>query len=163
MASTFICVLFSRHGIAAAHVGDGCIVARDRAGELFMLTSPGGEYANEVVPLTAPEWRSDLITVQKRQRGGGVVVMTDGCVRAACTGPSGHLVPRPPFFDPLFSYVLSQQDEKTASDEIRSFLKSQGMARCSDDDKTVVVGVIRTVHDADKPNDVTRVRRENLK
>ena len=161
LASTFICVLFSRHGIAAVHIGDGCVVARDRHGGLFMLTSPGGEYANEVVPLTAPEWKSELVTAYIRQRNGSVVVMTDGCVRAACTGPSDRLVPRPAFFDPLFSYVLSQQDEKSASGEIRSFLRGQGMTRCSDDDKTIVVGVIHTAHGADEITSGVSSRRDN--
>jgi hypothetical protein len=87
--------------------------------------------------------------------------MTDGCVRAACTGPSDRLVPRPAFFDPLFSYVLSQQDEKSASGEIRSFLRGQGMTRCSDDDKTVVVGVIHTAHGADEITSGVSSRRDN--
>lgn len=143
LACTLISVIYSRNFVAAAHIGDGCVIIRESSGELSTLTAPGTEYTNEVIPLTAPHWKSCLVSAQKSVVLGGVAVLTDGCVRAACSNSHGAVVPRPPFFDPLFSYVFSAKDEMTASDEIRSFLSGPGMTRSSGDDKTLVVGTIR--------------------
>lgn len=144
LSCTFMGVLFSRSYAASVHIGDGCVIRRGPGGELSLLSSPAGEYFNEVNSLTAGSWKSHTETRIEIAPTLGVAVMTDGCTRAACESRKGLLVPRNLFFDPLFSYVSSVCREKQASQEVLRFLAGPGMSKHSEDDKTLVVGITAT-------------------
>lgn len=142
LACTVIVVALHDGQLGIGHIGDGAVVAQARDG-LRLLSGPGeSEYANEVVPLTSTDWQKSLRVVPVVPDLESVAVFTDGCQRAAFRKSSDQLEPFEGFFGPIFSYARELPDSAEAEQEIRELLSSNKMCANSEDDKTLVVGVL---------------------
>jgi hypothetical protein len=107
------------------------------------MSGPGeSEYTNEVVPLTSKDWHSSLRIVSGASSIRGIAVFTDGCQRAAFRKKGDDLVPFAGFFTPVFNYARTVSDAATGATEVADLLASDKLCEHSDDDKTLVVGVI---------------------
>ena len=112
-------------------------------GILSLISSPGeSEYTNEVVPLTSKEWQDSLRIASGESPIRGIAVFTDGCQRAAFRKEEDALVPFEGFFTPVFNYARKVTDAATGASEIAELLASAKLCEHSDDDKTLVVGVV---------------------
>jgi hypothetical protein len=142
LACTVIVVAVHEDQLAIGHIGDGAVVAQASDG-LRLLSGPGeSEYANEVVPLTSTDWQQSLRVVPVVPDLESVAVFTDGCQRAAFRKSADKLEPFEGFFGPIFSYARELPDSVEAEQEIRALLSSNKMCANSEDDKTLVVGVL---------------------
>jgi hypothetical protein len=140
---TLIVVVATRHRFAVAHIGDGAVVA-EIDGILSLISSPGeSEYTNEVVPLTSTAWRDSLRITSGASSISAIAVFTDGCQRAAFRKEEDTLVPFERFFIPIFNYAR-EVAEADGAREVTELLASPKLCEHSDDDKTLVVGVIET-------------------
>ena len=143
LACTIIVLAALRDRIAVAHIGDGAVVAL-AGSDLILVSGPGdAEYTNEVVPITAKEWLDDLrVTLPL----GGVdcfAVLTDGCQRAGFRRGDGAVMPHDRFFTPVFSYAKELKTLREGEEEIADLLLSDKVCNNSDDDKTLVIAVLR--------------------
>lgn len=140
LACTLITVAATVGGAAAAHVGDGAAVVETDDG-IALLSPPGpSEYVDEVDPITADGWE-ERVRVGRLETGvRAVAVLTDGCQRAALR-PDGE--PSAGFFAPLFSYVAESADPAEAEQDLVTLLDGAKMSEHSDDDKTLVLAVLR--------------------
>jgi hypothetical protein len=143
LACTMIAVVLKPDEIAVAHVGDGGVVAQTERG-LQLVSGPGSsEYANEVVPLTSDGWEQSLEVVHFVSSIGAVAVFTDGCQRAVFRKSREGSVPFEGFLNPIFDYISQLPDCPEAEQEISALLRSRKLCANSEDDKTLVVAVIR--------------------
>jgi len=142
LGCTLIVSIAMRGQFAVAHIGDGAVVG-EIDGVLSLISGPGeSEYTNEVVPLTSKEWQDSLRIASGESSIGGIAVFTDGCQRAGFRKEGDHLVPFAGFFAPVFNYARTVTDAATGASEIAELLASAKLCEHSDDDKTLVVGVI---------------------
>jgi len=142
LACTLMVLLIDRNYVSCGHVGDGGIVGI-REGEPVIISDPGySEYINETTPVTSDKWRSDFRINENIPGIDSVFVFTDGCQRAVLTKPGGKYQPHTPFFNPFYRYINSITDFDEASEDLKNLLSSGMMAENSEDDKTLVVGVI---------------------
>lgn len=136
--TTLIVLAIAPNWLAVGHLGDGAVVAYLADDSIHTMSAPErGEYANEVVPLTAPDALSRVrfsvypITVK------AVALLTDGlqnlCINAAANTPHA------PFFEPFFEAVCLPIDTLETSKQLTAFLNSERVCSRSDDDKTLVV------------------------
>lgn len=116
--------------VLAGMVGDGAVVA---GGETLLAPRPGG-YANEVVPLTSPEWAEEL-QVARRDGAGPVVAFTDGLLRLLLRrdAGSGAWTPFAPFFEAFLPAVRRDPAQ------LQAFLGRDDVDRAWDDDKALAV------------------------
>lgn len=143
LACTMIVVAFEADCLAVAHVGDGGVVGLTQVG-LQLLSGPAdSEYTNEVVPLTSSDWLESLRIVPTVSGVQCVAVFTDGCHRAALRRLMDRLAPFEGFFAPIFSYARELPCHEEAEREVRALLSSKKMCQNSEDDKTLVVAVLR--------------------
>jgi hypothetical protein len=143
LACTIIVVLTYEDTIAVAHVGDGAVVAKTNDGLKLISEPEESEYVNEVVPLTSMEWEKSLRISAKVSGVEGVAVFTDGCQRAALLRTQNGLQPYDRFFEPLFAYAQELDNLIYGEQDIRDLLASQKMSENSEDDKTLVISVLR--------------------
>lgn len=142
LACTLILAIVGEDSLSVAHIGDGAVVAR-LDGRLSLISSPGdSEFTNEVVPLTSSNWREDLRIVTTTSCVESIAVLTDGCQRAAFRKSEQGLEPFERFFNPIFAYARGLTDTTEGVKEIEALLGSQKICENSDDDKTLVVGVV---------------------
>ncbi len=142
MACTLIVAILTGRQFAVAHIGDGAVVG-EVSGLLSLISSPAeSEYTNEVVPLTSREWQDSLRIASGESSIRGIAVFTDGCQRAAFRKVEDALVPFERFFTPVFNYARQISDAAAGAREIAELLASAKLCEHSDDDKTLVVGVI---------------------
>ena len=141
LATTLILFVAMPDFIAAAQIGDGAIVVQDRDGSIQSLTSPqSGEYINTTTFLVSPE-ASKSVQYNTWHRGyKSIAALTDGLQMLALTIPGG--APHPQFFAPLFAFRESAPDEKSADEELRSFLQSDKIISRADDDLTLLLATI---------------------
>lgn len=143
LACTIIVVLAFEDNIGVAHIGDGAVVAKTDK-ELLIVSEPGeSEYINEVVPLTSKNWEVYLRVVKEINNVECVAVFTDGCQRASLLKTQDGLQPYDQFFNPLFRYAKELEDLKQGEEQIRKFLSSQKMSDTSEDDKTLLISVLK--------------------
>ncbi|MFZ3167624.1 MAG: PP2C family serine/threonine-protein phosphatase [Candidatus Methanoperedens sp.] len=143
LACTMIVAIIYENNIAVAHIGDGAVVAR-RNEELVIISEPGeSEYINEVVPLTSKEWEKSLFITPDVCKIDSVAVFTDGCQGAALIKKQNSLQPYDRFFVPLFSYAQKLSDLNLGEKDIRGLLASREMSENSEDDKTLVICVLK--------------------
>jgi hypothetical protein len=65
--------------VTTLQVGDGVIVAGDRAGASALTVPRRGEHVNETVFITSPRWSRTAVTSESAiGKGQGVLVMSDG-------------------------------------------------------------------------------------
>jgi hypothetical protein len=142
LACTLIVAIATGRHFAVAHIGDGAVVG-EVGGLLSLISGPAeSEYTNEVVPLTSREWQDSLRIASGESSIRGIAVFTDGCQRAAFRKVEDALVPFEMFFTPVFNYAREVTDPATGAMEIAELLASFKLCEHSDDDKTLVVGVI---------------------
>lgn len=145
LACTILVLAATAGEIATAHIGDGAVVVL--TGEGLEIASPPGEseYVNEVVPLTSPGWREALRIGVRSADVRGVALFTDGCQRVALRKSAAGYEPHDGFLDPVFSYVAELADLAEGTTEIRNLLASSKLAAVSEDDKTLVIGILGSV------------------
>ncbi len=142
LACTILVLVATAGEIATAHIGDGAVVMRTGAG-LEMASPPGeSEYVNEVVPLTSPAWRDALRIGVRSADVRGVAVFTDGCQRVALRKSAAGYEPHDGLLEPVFSYVAALTDLEEGAAEIHNLLASPKLAAVSEDDKTLVIGIL---------------------
>ncbi len=142
LGCTLIVAIAMARQFAVAHIGDGAVVG-EIDGVLSLISGPGeSEYTNEVVPLTSKDWHSSLRIAAGESSIRGIAVFTDGCQRAAFCKEGDNLVPFAGFFSPVFNYARAVSDAAAGATEVAELLASAKLSEHSDDDKTLVVGVI---------------------
>ena len=138
LATTLITLIAGPGFVAAAQIGDGAVVAADRAGAMVSVTAPGqGEYLNETTFLTSTEalasarsavWRGDL---------AHLAMLSDGLQMAALKMPAGD--PHPGFFKPLFDFIDQRREASETQVALAGFLTSPRLRERTDDDVTLVL------------------------
>ena len=142
LACTILVLVATAGEIATAHIGDGAMVALTGGG-LEIASAPGeSEYVNEVVPLTSPGWREALRTGARSADVRGVALFSDGCQRVALRKTATGYEPHDGFLDPVFAYAAELADLAAGTAEIDHLLASPKLAAVSEDDKTLVIGIL---------------------
>ncbi|MBI2077732.1 MAG: protein phosphatase 2C domain-containing protein [Euryarchaeota archaeon] len=135
LATTLHVAVATAGRVYAASVGDGAVVA-SRDGQARIVLGPGdGEYANEVVPLTASEWK-DHFRVGVESAATNVFVFTDGLTRLLLTRGRGSWQPFAPFFESFLPRVDPRRFDPFV---VQRFLDTDSVDRAWDDDKCLVV------------------------
>jgi hypothetical protein len=151
LACTLLVLASTAQEIAIAHIGDGAMVMLTAEG-LEIASAPGeSEYCNEVVPLTSPGWREALRIGVRSAEVRAVALFTDGCQRVALRKSAAGYEPHDGFLDPVFSYVATVADLAEGTTEIRNLLASSKLAAVSEDDKTLVIGILGPPAPVDPP------------
>lgn len=142
-ACTLIAVALFHDRMAVVHIGDGAVVARVD-GNLKLVSGPSNpEYANEVVPLTSEDWMVDMRVSEAISGVECVAVFTDGCQHAGLKILPDGLAPFHGFFDPVFSYGEGLADLGEGRQEVKNLLSSAKICEHSQDDKTLVLAVLK--------------------
>ena len=142
VACTLIVLAARPRELAVAHIGDGAAVAETETG-LVLVSDPGeSEYANEVTPLTAVDWEQALRLAALTCPVRSVAVFTDGCQRAALRRDRDGYHVFDGFLAPLLSYASTVVSSTEGGEDVRRLLESEKMAANSEDDKTLVFGVL---------------------
>jgi hypothetical protein len=142
LACTILVLVATAQEIVTAHIGDGAMVVLTGDG-LEIASAPGeSEYCNEVVPLTSPGWREALRTGARSLDVRGVALFSDGCQRVALRKSEAGYEPHDGFLDPVFSYIAELDDLTAGTAEIHNLLASPKLAAVSEDDKTLVIGIL---------------------
>ncbi|RCJ29583.1 serine/threonine protein phosphatase [Nostoc minutum NIES-26] len=138
LATTLIITIATPDMAAAAQIGDGLAVVKDRKGNLVALTVPNnGEYINETTFLTSLDaidtaqmrlWREAIVNV---------AALTDGLQMLALNMVVGE--PHKPFFFPLFDFVENTEDRTVAKEQLVKFLNSERITQRTDDDLTLII------------------------
>ena len=132
-ACTLLVCLAAGAEVTAAHVGDGAAVIECDGG-LEVLSAPGdSEYPDEVVPLTSAGWLEK--TRVTRARADAFALFTDGCQRAAILRGQAHAG----WWTPIFAHARQVSDPGP----LARLLASERLAEHSDDDKTLLVAILR--------------------
>src|SRR6266446_1748140 len=123
LTCTILVAVASEFASFFAQIGDGGWVVQQN-GEYFAPTWPiGGEYVNETIFLTSPNWAAAMTC---RMVFGGVSAVagfTDGLQRLALQLDSRSVYV--PFFDPLFAVLRATDDETTLISPLIEFLSSE--------------------------------------
>ncbi|HLE47635.1 MAG TPA: protein phosphatase 2C domain-containing protein, partial [Candidatus Thermoplasmatota archaeon] len=135
LATTLHVVAVTADRVHAASVGDGAILSAGTEGPQILLPPPDAEYANEVVPVTAPSWR-DHFRVGIEVAPRNVFLLTDGLTRLLMTRQAGVWKPFGPFFDRFLPRMAAKPFDPTL---VRRFLDSDAVDHAWDDDKCLVV------------------------
>lgn len=143
LASTLILVLSYNDTVVAAQIGDGGVVATTCDGLVVISEPEQNEYANETTFVTSSTWESATRISTLIFKVAAVAAFSDGCQRVALTKSSGHFVPYSGFCSPLFKYASAIVDGGVASEDLKSLLQSAKLSDVSEDDKTLVVAVMR--------------------
>ncbi|ALF55159.1 serine/threonine protein phosphatase [Nostoc piscinale CENA21] len=138
LATTLIITIATPEMVAAAQIGDGMAVAKNRQGNLIALTIPNnGEYINETTFLTSLDaidtaqmrlWREEIVNVG---------ILTDGLQMLALNMVVGE--PHKPFFFPLFDFIENAEDKSLAKEQLVRFLGSERITQRTDDDLTLII------------------------
>jgi hypothetical protein len=129
--------------VGIAHIGDGAAVGL-RGDEAFVLSPPAAsEYLNETDPLTAKNWIDNVRPVVCVDGIDALGMFTDGCHHAAVRQSNGHLTAHDGFFGPLFRFARSGVAIDEGERALAELLKGPKMSEHSDDDKTLVLAVLR--------------------
>jgi hypothetical protein len=141
-ATTLTCLVASNRYAAVGQVGDGAIIARTTAGELQILAQPQrGEYANETSFITMPDALEHGFYQVVEVEVAGLVLMSDGLIRMALQLPG--YTPHVPFFKPLWTFAAGANMDEKANLQLAEFLASERVCARTDDDKSLVIAVIK--------------------
>ncbi|MDI6816453.1 MAG: PP2C family serine/threonine-protein phosphatase [Actinomycetota bacterium] len=142
LACTLLVVITLRDSVAAVHIGDGALVI-DSDNGLHLIAGPGeSEYTNEVTPLTSQDWEGSLESTSIVSGVNGIALFTDGCQRAGLKKADNSYTPFEGFFRPLFAYAAQIDDFEQANQDIYDLLASDKLSEHSEDDKTLVLGIL---------------------
>jgi len=138
VATTLIALAIIRDWMLVGQIGDGAAVAFFHETTLETVSKPErGEYANEVMPLTA-DGALEYVRIAIRQAPvKAVALLTDGLQQLCIQGQSG--APHRSFFMPFFESMTRSIDTKEATMGLQEFLKSDRVRAKTDDDTTLVV------------------------
>ncbi len=137
-ATTLLAAVVTAKGVAVAHIGDGAIVVQWDNGAIETISPPQrGEYANEVVPITALNALTQLRCRYQTAAVRGVALFTDGLQHLALNLASGTAYA--PFFAPLFAALESPVESAVVSAQLAAFLDSERINAKTDDDKTLLI------------------------
>jgi hypothetical protein len=142
LAATLTVAMVAPGWVAAAQVGDGAVVVRDREGGLHTLAGAesGGEYLNETVFLTSPGVLDALEVKTFDSAPSHVALLTDGLQMLALKLPGRE--PHLPFFEPLFGFAGAQHDPDAAAERLAAFLAGPRVSARTDDDLTLVLAAV---------------------
>lgn len=143
LGCTLIVVVYQENTVLAAQIGDGAVVIRTSEG-LQILSDPGdSEYANEVTPLTSDNWGKSLRISEKISDVTALAVFSDGCQRASLIKVPTW-TPYEGFFNGFFHYACAVTCINKAEEGLRNFLASEKMSESSEDDKTLVISILKS-------------------
>jgi hypothetical protein len=139
-ASTLVLLVVDGAEALTAHVGDGAIVVRNKAGEWQALSWPeNGEYASTTYFLT--EDPAPRLRIERHQADfDATAVFSDGIENLALD--LGAQVPHEPFFRSMISPLDSATDRgkiPKLSGSLAGFLSSARVCERTDDDKSLIV------------------------
>jgi serine/threonine protein phosphatase PrpC len=137
LATTLCAAIVSATHSAFFQIGDGAIILK-RNGVCGVVFWPqSGEYANTTNFLTSNEYQDHLQFFSTSSGFSDIALFTDGIERLALRFDSQ--TPHPPFFEPLFQALRTNDDPQDLADGLRRFLLSQSVRSRSDDDKTLIL------------------------
>lgn len=134
LSTTLHLAALSADGVSAASIGDGAVLCADAAPRL-LLPPAESEYANLVVPLTAPDWRRHL-RLAFAPPASRVLLITDGLTRLLLSRRGGAWEPFAPFFDAFLPRLLPGAFDPGLAER---FLATDAIDAAWDDDKCLVV------------------------
>ena len=126
--------------LAAAHLGDGAIVAQMQDGDISALVWPqNGEYANITWFITSQDYKNQFEAVFQKQPIQSVAVFSDG-IEYMCLDFIAQKAHKQ-FFVPIFQTFAEQQTSpETLAAYIKTLLNLPYIQERSDDDLTLVLG-----------------------
>jgi hypothetical protein len=144
-AATLVFAISDGINVIIGHVGDGCIVIKDD--ELNKWLAPSwpdhGEYASTTTFVT-DEPAPKLSLVRHKGAVSALVLFTDGLERLALDFLSKQ--PHEKFFEgicrPLFSNTIIGFN-RALTEELKRYLNSDPINARTDDDKTLVIAVLK--------------------
>lgn len=142
-ATTLSLVAVNETWLVVGHNGDGFVVV-EQAGDLRLLAAPlRGEFANEVLFLTAPDSLDQVAMLAESAADvTGLVLSTDGLLRLALALPAA--TPHAPFIEPLLGFLREAggaDGGAAASAHLAGWLASTAVNARTDDDKTLVLAL----------------------
>lgn len=141
LATTLIVIVATPKLVAAAQIGDGVAVLGDCQGNLIALTTPQrGEYANETTFLVSPHGLDTAQVTIWHGAVANIAVLSDGLQMLALEMNEG--TPHAPFFSPLFHFLADVANEAEAKEQIVALLRSDRIAKMTDDDLTLVLATL---------------------
>lgn len=143
LATTLLITVIQNDQARVAHVGDGAVVAETDNGLLILSTPAPSEYVNVVTPITSDTWQEDFSISECLSCVNALAVFTDGCQPACLPKVQGEYQVFEGFFKPIFAFAKDVTDLTIAEEDLDSFLSSAKMTATSDDDKTLVLAVVR--------------------
>ena len=143
-ATTLLTAVVSDTWIAYGMVGDGALVILDRDGGFHCLTTPQrGEYANTTYFITRKHMSEYLAVEYRQTQIQGVAALTDGLLNLSVSNRNN--TPFTCFFDPLFKFLEATPSEQRATEGLSRFMISEKINRRTDDDKTLVLALNKTI------------------
>lgn len=144
-AATLVLVMASPEAIVTAHIGDGAIVARDRESALWsVLSEPhNGEYASTTYFVT-DDPQPALRIGRHPNQFNAIATFSDGIenlVLDAATGAASAAF-FTPMAKPLDASTITGKD-CALSRSLAAFLASDRLNERTDDDKTLIVAVLK--------------------
>lgn len=144
-AATLVLVMASPDAIVTAHIGDGAIVARDRDSALWsVLSEPHhGEYASTTYFVTDDPQPALRISREPNQFNA-VAAFSDGIENLVLDSVTGAASAAffTPMAKPLDASTATGRD-CTLSRSLAAFLASDRLNERTDDDKTLIVAVLK--------------------
>ncbi len=139
-ACTLLIFLAGKDWFAAAHIGDGAIVAQFQDGEINAIVWPqNGEYANITWFITSPDYQNKFETVFQQRPIQSVAVFSDG-IEYMCLDFISKKAQKQ-FFIPIFQTITDLQSSSEAlATYIKSLLNLPFIQERSDDDLTLALG-----------------------
>jgi hypothetical protein len=140
-ATTLTCAIASHEWLVTGQIGDGVVVGKSKAGQLFSATEPQrGEFANETYFLTMEQALQQLKVAQYIKPIEALAAMTDGLIRLAMR--MGNYEPHDPFFKPILAFAAQNTGSLAEQEaELSAFLASKRVSARTDDDKTLLLAV----------------------
>lgn len=142
LATTLCIGIVTPEWSAAAHLGDGAVVARDAgSGSLRLLLPPQRlEYEGLVYSASIPrneERLRSILTYGEHGPISALAATTDGLVDLSLNVERTE--PHAPFFLPLFATVEARKDRQVLDESLTAFLQSERVARAARDDLTLLL------------------------
>lgn len=136
--TTLMVAVIQNDWLAVGHIGDGAVVALLSSGEMKTISTPQrGEYANEVMPLTAQGALEFVNFTIRHNEIDAVALLTDGLQNLCIQNQTGD--PHAQFFAPFFDAIINVLDVEETSIKLTEFLSSERVCSKTDDDKTLVI------------------------
>lgn len=142
LACTLLVFVATPYWIAAMQIGDGLIVVRSNQKNYQLLFPPDkGEFINETTFVTSANALDKMQVDVLAGNQEFICAATDGLERVAVR--MSDWTPFAPFFQPLQDYVLETSDLEQEDEYIQNFLNSDRLNARTDDDKTLLLCLLR--------------------